>query len=351
MSPRTLRSKPLMAPWFAGVALLFALAPLQGFAADGDPSPEPVDFAVPDAPAFTFLSTTPTQVAQPGTARDLAVQLVNAVGSDGKVQQGFALEVRPWYLVPGLSIPLSSYQKPGGFILANLQLSVGTAQTSGDDTRSTNIAVGLRATLFDDGDPMRNAKYAQELGARLLECAPDMPGSMSKEDSLACASRKADVQREAWRTAHWNATRLSVAVASGWRSPDSILKDSRWTGLSAWATGGFGLGTWGQVLGQLRYDHQGLAGSDALSFGTRFNVGSKNVNGFVEVSGANTFGLPEGSKSLSAHAGFGVEFRVTEKVWLSTGLGQGFTEAADPIAVTANLRWALADKESFDPSK
>jgi hypothetical protein len=106
-------------------------------------------------------------------------------------------------------------------------------------------------------------------------------------------------------------------------------------------------------VGQLRYDLNDLADSNDLGFGARLNVGSKNINGFLELGGTNSFGLPEGADAFSARMALGMEFRVAENLWISTGATQSFaTESRpDPIAIAANLRWAIADKASFDPTK
>ena len=50
-----------------------------------------IDFSVPDVGAFTMLNTTPDHISTPGTPKEFAVDLLNAVGN-GK------------YITPGLGI-------------------------------------------------------------------------------------------------------------------------------------------------------------------------------------------------------------------------------------------------------
>ena len=59
-------------------------------------------YALPEAPAFTILDVTPAEILRPTTARALATAIVNAINPEGKVQQGFALDVAPWSLIPNL---------------------------------------------------------------------------------------------------------------------------------------------------------------------------------------------------------------------------------------------------------
>ena len=61
-------------------ALLGALA----LGVAGAAHAQTVSFAVPEAPAFTFLGVNPTKIARPGTTRDLAVAILTGVDSSGR---------------------------------------------------------------------------------------------------------------------------------------------------------------------------------------------------------------------------------------------------------------------------
>ncbi len=75
--------------------------------------------AHPETPAFTFLDTNPGRIARPGTPRALGMELLSAIDSAGRVQQGVAIDFAPWSLIPGLAISLSDYQSDlWRFILA-----------------------------------------------------------------------------------------------------------------------------------------------------------------------------------------------------------------------------------------
>ncbi len=308
-----------------------------------------VNYAVPESPAFTYIGTSPTKVAHPGTARDLAVDLVNAVDGPGKVVQGFALEVRPWYLVPGLDIPLERYQNKQGFwILANVQLSLGTTRSTGSSA-DTDIAFGLRVPLYDAGDPMQSFEYAEKLGKLLLSCAPESPGA--PRDPV-CLAEKTRPLREEWLRTHWNATRLSVAAATGLRAPGSVLQDTSWSGVSVWAAGSLGISTWGQLLAQVQYDHRkfpdptsAFPDEDDIRVGARAILGGAVANGFVELSLLKSVGGSNGAADNPISWSGGVEFRVSDQAWVSTGFGTNFPRGGEkyPVLVVANLRWAVAD--------
>jgi len=67
-------------------------------------------YAVPDAPAFTFLGVTPNSISRPGTARQLAVGQSNSIDSSGCAEQGIAIDFAPWFLIPGVTNTRSDYQ-------------------------------------------------------------------------------------------------------------------------------------------------------------------------------------------------------------------------------------------------
>ena len=91
----------------AAAALLLALAAARAGAQQAD-SLKP--YAIPASPAFTFLGSTPGKVERPVAARALALGLAQDVAASGGIPRGLALDVAPWSFVPGLRIPLRSYQ-------------------------------------------------------------------------------------------------------------------------------------------------------------------------------------------------------------------------------------------------
>lgn len=113
-----------------------------------------VDISVPDSPAVTVLGVTPNQVIHPTTTSDFAVGLINAVKS-GKVEQGFAVDTSPYMLFSGDDLTLQEYRESRAERLAaRTQFSVATVRDNATDHEdAVNVAVSLRTTLWDRGDP------------------------------------------------------------------------------------------------------------------------------------------------------------------------------------------------------
>jgi hypothetical protein len=123
--------------------------------------------AVPDAPAFTFLSVTPGKIERPGSIRDLGVAVLNGVGDDGNPTQGVAVDASLWNLIPGYDISLAKYQQSRlAYLLANLQASVATAMAAGDST-DLNAAIGFKTVIVDQGDPLLSDSLVQAVAAGL----------------------------------------------------------------------------------------------------------------------------------------------------------------------------------------
>jgi len=302
--------------------------------------------AVPESPAFTFLGVSPARIERPGAARDFALALLNGVDAAGRAQQGFALEVSPWYLVPGYAIGLDAYQRSWfKYMVANAQHSLGTARAAGD-SGSTDLATGLRLTLLDRGDPMRSRAFTKALGDTVLRaCAPETPGVAVEP---ACVGKVAAAQFTAWTAGHWNARRLSFAVATGLRFVGSATGNSRYRGIRFWLAGANPIGRSGQAVAQVAYTQQPAEGGDSrfsrVSYGVRILAGSPSFNVFAELLGDSRFATSDGTNDKSGSWAGGIEARVGRNLWISTGLGSQFStlRVPDRVIVIANVRWGIA---------
>lgn len=304
-------------------------------------------YAIPDAPAFAFLGTSPTRIGRPGTARELAVGLANGLDSLGRVQQGLALDFIPWHLIPGMRITLPDYQQKGlnpKYMLANTQLSVGTVRAAGD-TASTDLAIGLRVLVHDGLDPMTNESFTSGLRAATAPC----------EFDVKCLSDSNKAVRARWFGSHWNGSSFAIAVAAGGRLVQSRLSTMRWTGFSVWAVGTLALWSSGELAYQLRYDNRPAvpdtaATSHTLSYGVRGTVGSPSVNGFVELLGSSRLAPAAGPDRTVAGWSGGIEFRAGDQLWLSTGFGNSPERGmADKVVLIANIRWSVAAAPRLSP--
>ena len=334
------------------------LAPCGLRAQDGAPE---LLTAVPETPALAFLDATTARVLRPGSARDFALALVSGTGESGTAQHGFAVETTPWFLLPGVSIDGRRYMESRlAFLLTNLQLSIGTARAEGDEA-DTDLALGLRLTLADRGDPLRSAEFRGALADALLDCAPAQPDPTPSD---ACVSRETEEAWEAWTADHWNAARLTAAAAWGARLEESELDERDYAGWKAWAIGALPLGRRGELIAQMaREDRPGidsLPGFTDWSVGARALVGSAKINGFVEYLAVSRDidhpDVPAEAEPSDPEDGgglwsAGVEARVAEGLWASAGFGSRFATIlaeAEKSFVAISLRWGISSAARMD---
>lgn len=319
---------------------------------------KPVEFikAVPNAPALSFLAVTPSKIERPGNLRDLGVAIMNGVGEDGKAQQGFVFDASVWNLIPGYDIPLDAYRKnPVKYAIANLQASLGTVRTAGDSADLMG-AFGVKAVIFDRGDPMLDPKVTKALAAGMKTCVPDQPG---EGQSVACVdSVAADIVGK-YTIRHWNASQLAVAAAWGTRFDNAEFDKGSYAGMDGWLVGAVAVGTNLQLLSQATYKQRtafdSLPGYRALNTGVRLIGGSSTFNGFIEV--AREWRTPKENaqrplvvdENVSGWSA-GTEFRLAANTWISTGLGTQFTALgkSDRTVVFANVKWGISSESRIN---
>ncbi len=351
-------------PDFPARLVLFAaclLAPTGLLAQDDAPE---LLTAVPETPALAFLDATTARVLRPGSVRDFALALLSGTGDSGTALHGFAVETTPWFLVPGVAIDGRSYMESRlAFVLANAQLSIGTARSEGDeaDEADTDLAVGLRLTLADRGDPLRSGDFRRTLADALLDCAPAQPDATPSD---ACVNRETAAAWETWTADHWNSARLAVAAAWGVRLEASELDEREYAGWGAWAVGALPIGRRGQLVAQIAREDRPelglLPGFTDWSVGARALVGSAKINGFLEYLDLSREidgpGVPQGAElpDLERDSGLwsaGVEARVAEGLWAAAGFGtrvSALLEDAEKTFVLLGLRWGISSTARLD---
>ncbi|HKV50392.1 MAG TPA: hypothetical protein VJO52_04255 [Gemmatimonadaceae bacterium] len=336
-------------------------------------------YAVPDMPAAAFLGTTPAAITRPASTRDFLIGLASGVDEHGQARQGFALEASPSAIVPGFGVSLEQYRAPGvnpRYLLANLLVSFGAARAAGDSS-PTVLAYGVRVTLFDRGDPMRDTAFLTALGDSIARCRPrtpipgipraDRPTALDPllRDLLAerhdrgvrCMDSHTRKLARRYARAHWNASTLFLAYAGGERLRGGSFSRRRHAGDRVWATGAMRVGAFAQTLVYADWTHDRGAGApfvfDALTYGSRFNVGSESANAFVEFLGQARSGVPLGLPATATAWSAGLELRAAEALWLSAGLGERFRTTAAPnvVAVLAGIRWGIALRPWLAPAE
>ena len=230
-----------------------------------------VDLAVPDSPAFTVLGLTPEEVARPTTGRALAAALLNGVDRRGVLQSGVAFDTLPYLALAGNLLTLDSYRGRNNYhvrFLARTQLSVATAEASDEDDKAMRLALGVRMTILDQGDPRTDTvldacvEKAIALPAPPLFVIPPMPDRLDEASLKAWQEqvergKKAveayEARVAAWKTTSaaavrecrekareraWNRTKWIVAVAPAWKSPTGAAADLDGSGSGVWTTFG-----------------------------------------------------------------------------------------------------------------
>lgn len=318
--------------------LLALLGLLDGAAMEGQ---KPHQF--PGSPALQFLGSGPSGVMHPGTGRDLATELIQFVDPRGAVRQGAALDLAPWLLLPGVSIPLTAYQESRlHYILANTTISLASVRVSGDDG-GTDLGGGFRTVLINRADPMADPAFTARLRQALGTCLPDQPDA-PVEEIRTCHREVRSGVLDDFLAERWNGAALALGVAGGRRASASLFDGTRRLGWAAWVSGAVPLGRRGQVAVQGRLEDRGadpVARLRVADVAGKFVVGSASANGYVELGGRTVLEGDEEAGPL--RWAVGVEFRAGGSGWVTLGMGEGPAgpDRGAPAFLTG-LRWDLS---------
>ena len=336
-------------------------------------------YSVPESPAFSFLDMSPAKVSRPTTPRDFISSLVDAIDETGHVRQGVAIEVQPSAIFR-VGAGLTQYQNsPLRRALTNAQMSLATVRAAGDST-STDFSYGVRFSIFDRADPMADRSFTGSLVNVLAACSdsagggppalPTLPTQPSLDTAtarrLAAAEKAVALEKEGacnragiarlkdqYIKDHWNDLHVALSYAGGHRLTSSLPTDPNELGHRVWLVAGFPVATYGQILGYYRLSNvipkDATARATTNAYGGRAVVGKSTFNAFAELIGERkSSAAPNVDKRTSSWSG-GLEFRVSDQLWISTGLGSAAQEDDGPTVVIANLKWGLSDKARFSP--
>jgi hypothetical protein len=314
---------------------------------------------VPTAPAFSFLGASPGQVDRPVTPKTLALSLVNLVDSAGRLKSGVAFDIRLAKLITALMPDLQTYQNDWwARAWASSSFSFATVQAPGD-SGSTDLGFGLRIVIADGNDAMRHPEITTRLSsasdtciAKLLRKKGQQEEGLQKEwqqaDStflLSCVGEVVTrVKREASET--WNRPSVSIAMAGGTRLLANEWGRQAPLGFRAWLSGSWPFHRQNTLfLAQLQYDASrdptGSKRSSGLTGAVRALYGNSNYHLFVDLSSSVSGKTSDRTPAREYSAG--LEFKASDQLWLSTGLGTRYTSLGDPgkVVLAANLRWRV----------
>lgn len=345
-----------------------------------------INSAVPDAPAFSFLGVTPTQISAPQTARELGSAAASVIGLDGKFHQGVAIEWTPYKTLG--SPTLDDYEEL--YFAHNFQVSFATSQgvgagttAAGAEATETDGALGARTTIWNPDDPVIALKRrylddvttARELAGIYNSVGPPTDvgkaigfckilrdaragiardGSTGHQDLIAAAT-KLDAQDKALATAEadlkkkWNQTAFAVGAALGGLAPDSLWKSLGFRGWAAWGTLSYGFGTFGQIVVTGRYhsDAKAATPGDTSMAGGHLAFGNASFATFGEFSWNWLKPSTDAVKKDNwGQATVGIELKVGDKTWLVAAFGGTFlkTDEKNDFFAASNFKWSFGDK-------
>lgn len=325
-------------------------------------------YAIPAMPGLTFIGSTSEKIARPTSVKDIVTTFANGVDESGKLLQGLAVELGTGLLTRGMD--QAEYRTFGGFIRANTALSIGTIKAAGDSA-STNLGVGLRVVILNRADPGTRRDTITEQS--LLVCIkppiydPNGGEIWKQKPVIECHNKavKADSMRKvAWAAAHWNAWSIGVAGATGVQFAGSEFSRHRGMGFGGSAVIAAplcldeskrdGLCQYGQWMVQASHESRDSLSAkekqgERTAVGARVNLGSERAGFFFEYL-AVQFGKVGSTPARTASEwSTGVEWRATDDIWLSTGVGTRYDIAAgkEKVVLLGGLRLHTYSKRKF----
>lgn len=125
-----------------------------------------LDYNVPESPAFSILDLNPNEVMRGASAKPVVVNIVNQFASKGSIDNGIAIDFNPYFLLGGQFKGVDEYRNSYvKRLLINTQFSLASLEET--DSDNTILAHGIRVTLLDDKDLLRNKELSQSVDAIL----------------------------------------------------------------------------------------------------------------------------------------------------------------------------------------
>lgn len=316
----------------------------------------PVKYAVPDLPAFNALGNEPANLLRPSTAKDIAITANEFFdGQNIIIPKTFAVEFSPVKLIKGNSLTLQDYQKSAAWY--NSRISIGTFR---DSLNISRMALGLRTTLIDKGDPkfeknlqaifdVLNDKnefrdfYLSYIISQWANEHPDLDISLLADSLNRVINAEFDLLystddeklkkiRDLYETntlkpvidkfknnSKWNAERLDIAIAAVCSSPDSIAENLKFDSFYGWITYALPIGEKGQLLLGAN------AGTSMIndnfywhvSMPARLYVGTNDFKGLAEIQ----YLYKQQFNYSKWVAQLGCEYKLHDNIWLNFTAG------------------------------
>ena len=316
-----------------------------------------INLSVPESPAFVALGVTPENVIRPGTGKELALGLLNGVDGNGNFQAGIAIEAAPYLLAKGNSLEIKEYRTD--FVkrtLSRMQVSFATASGQSDTDDAEKISIGLRWTLWDQGD--------KRLDDKLITCYNEKiswsevpPTTIGEDTSTGTRKPPEDVEKAAVACVQeaekrlWNANSWDIGLA-GYTIDDETTKE---TGFSYWSSLALRFTKNGQFILHGRY-YEDLLSEDINSDGimdlqngfiasARLRLGIEKVALLLEGSYTDLDYDNLNKKDNYYDIMIGTEFYLMKGLWIQLAIGdrQGSDIPNDTETyLSGQLRWGLS---------
>ena len=153
-------------------ALIFFLQPVSGWSSDRSltTADAAIDLPIPDSAAFTALGFGPSLVENPSSPRALAGSLLQGFDAKGNSRTGISIEGAPFLLYHDRRKDLRGYQnEDASKVLDRTMLSLAAVKGGSEVEASTRLALGIRVTIWDAGEPRMDKDLADCLRNALID--------------------------------------------------------------------------------------------------------------------------------------------------------------------------------------
>ncbi|TAL70166.1 MAG: hypothetical protein EPN82_06005 [Bacteroidetes bacterium] len=330
-----------------------------------------LDFAIPDAPAFTIVNVSESNILRPATVNDLTLSISNII-SDLRIgvgiPQSYCLEFSPGFLYNGQSLTNEVYSKYDWFYRTRLSFGI---KANNIEKNNYSAGVGIRFSIFDKQDLRLDEDYknkSAEITSRSIKKIKDKLNSLITQyceekhtiineivkDSLLMDSLETEakemVERQAnqaiseirkdWAEKNWNADILEFAFATRIAAPDTLTNIYGIDKYTFWLTYGKSIFSFGQLLigvnGQVQRDSisSNFVGNIKPAF--RFYIGSNHLKVFFEAQSSHTI-----NKIPEYLLNFGLELKIYPNIWLVLNYGTQKTNISNEWKEIYNIKIEL----------
>lgn len=303
-----------------------------------------LDYDVPESPAFAVLDANPTKVMRGSAAKELVVNLANNFISNAAQETGVAMDFNPYFVFGGRLQSISEYRANYlKRVLANTSLSFASVAT--DQFPDDNlISVGLRITLFDAQDLLKDSNLGNQISIALSQMGnPPAPGTNQEQDKIVKLQGLKDAYDDAKkRVREKKGGALSIGVALAQRARGGVLSaDSLSTYRNqVWMSGQYSFGNGTNLLGLAMYRNTKMSDNpteDAALLG----VGVRHIGKIVNVGGEVVYSSEKDYLEISGN----IETRLFDNVLLAISIGNGSEDGMNEnnrLLVKPTLKYNLS---------